>query len=256
MQQYSFSMPPTLLGTETEQLVQLHRYLFRLNEQLTQAINSESLVVQEQLNKEVNAVTVKVAELESSLSGQYNNAKALIIKTAEDVQHEMEKIELELAERYVARSEWGTYREEVTQEIEATAKSIVQSYDYDSKIDAVGTEFDTYRIQSRGYIQSGIIGFDDAGYPIYGVAIGRDLANRTVTVGNTTYETIDMDRNLATYTSDRITFWQNGVAVAYISNSEMVISKIKILTGFRVGEDKWEISHTRGFAIKWVGGDV
>lgn len=254
MQQFDFPMPPTLLGTEAEQLVQLHRYLFRLNERLTQAAASETVTLQEIADKQTGSV--KVSELEEGLTSQYNRAKALIIKTAEDVRHEMDMIVAELESKYVARSEWGTYREEITQEIEATAQRVVQSFDYDSKIDAVGADFDSYRIQSRGYIQSGIIGFDDDGFPIYGVAIGRDLVNKTVTVDGTDYETIDMDRNLATYTSGRITFWQNGVAVAYISNSEMVISKIKIQTDFRVGEDKWEISHARGFAIKWVGGDT
>lgn len=253
MQQSDFPMPPTLQGTEAEQLVQMHRYLFRLNERLNQAISSETVTLQEIADKQ--SESVKVSELEDGLTSQYNRAKALIIKTAEDVRHEMDMIVVELASQYIARSEWGEYREEISQEIEATAQSVVQSFDYDSKIDAVGADFDAYRIQSRGYIQSGIIGFDDDGFPIYGVAIGRDLANKTVTVGDKAYETIDMDRNLATYTSDRITFWQNGVAVAYISNSEMVISKIKIQTDLRVGDDKWEISHARGFAIKWVGGD-
>lgn len=251
---FDLPMPPTLMGTEAEQLVQMHRYLFRLHEQLNQALTSETIVVQDIATQQ--AQSVKTSELDEGLTNQYNRAKALIIKTAGEVRHEMDSIVAELDEKYLALSEWGTYREEVSQEIEATAKSVVQSFDYDVKIESVGTDFDNYRIQSRGYIQSGIIGFDDDGYPIYGVAIGRDLANKTVTMGDTTYETIDMDRNLATYTSDRITFWQNGVAVAYISNNEMVISKIKVLTGILLGEDEWEISRARGFAIKWVGGDV
>lgn len=251
---FDLPMPPTLMGTEAEQLVQMHRYLFRLHEQLNQALASESIVVQDIASQQ--AMTVKTDKLDADLTEQYNRSKALIIKTAGEVRHEMDSIVAELDEKYLALSEWGTYREEVSQEIEATANSVVQSFDYDAKIDSVGTDFENYRIQSRGYIQSGIIGFDDDGYPIYGVAIGRDLANKTVTMGDTTYETIDMDRNLATYTSDRITFWQNGVAVAYISNNEMVISKIKVQTNVQLGEGKWEISHARGFSIKWVGGDV
>ena len=254
MIQFDLQMPPTLMGTEAEQLVQMHRYLYRLHEQLTQALASENIAVQDLATQQAKAV--KAAEVDEELTGQYNRAKALIIKTAGEVRHEMDSIVAELDEKYLAVSEWGTYREQISQEIEATAESVVQSFNYDAKIESVGTDFENYRIESRGYIQSGIIGFDDDGYPIYGVAIGRDLANKTVTMGGETYETIDMDRNLATYTSDRITFWQNGVAVAYISNNEMVISKIKILTGFQVGEGKWEISHSRGFTIKWVGGDV
>lgn len=253
MMQYDLMMPPTLAGTEAEQLVQLHRYLFRMNEQLRQAIESENVVLQDVVNQQKTAV--KAEELDAGLANQYNRAKSLIIKTAEVVRHEMDSIVAELQEKYVAQSEWGEYREEVTQQIEATAKSVVQSFEYDSKIEAVGTAFETYRVYSRGYIQSGIIGFDDDGMPIYGIAIGQDLANRTVTMNGTEYEIIDMERNLATYTSDRITFWQNGVDVAYISNNEMVINKIRVIGSVTLG-DKWEISHKRGFAIKWIGGDA
>lgn len=251
--QYNLPMPPTLMGTESEQLVQLHRYLFRMNEQLTQAIEAESIAIQDVATQQKK--TVKAEELDKGLTGQYNRTKALIIKTAAEVRHEMDRIVAALDEKYVAESEWGAYREEIHQDIEATAKGVVQSFGYDAKIDAIGTDFESYRIESRGHIQSGIIGFDDDNIPIYGIAIGQNLTNQRVTIDGIEYETIDMTQNLATYTSDRITFWQNGVDVAYISNSEMVINKIRIETGLQLS-DKWEISHSKGFAIKWIGGEV
>lgn len=125
--QYNFPMPPTLLGSEAEQLVQLHRYLFRMNEQLNAALAAESVVVQDIATQQRQAI--KASDLDEGLAGQYNRAKALVIKTAEEVRHEMDRIVAELDEKYVARSEWGTYRESVSQEIEATAKSVVQSFD-------------------------------------------------------------------------------------------------------------------------------
>ena len=64
---------------------------------------------------------------------------------------------------------------------------------------------------------------------------------------------IDMTRNLATYTSDSITFWQNGVAAAKITNSEMTITNASISGKLTLG-GRWEVSHTNGFAIKWIGG--
>ena len=250
---YNFPMPPTLAGTEAEQLVQLHNYLYRMNEQLNQAIMSESVIINDVVAQQKNSV--KTEELDATLVGQYNRAKALIIKTAKEVRHEMDKIVTELNEKYIAVSDWGTYQENIKQTIETTARGIVQEFDYDAQIDAVGTDFETYKIQSRGYIQSGIIGFDDENLPIYGIAVGQELANVTVTMDGVEYETIDMTKNLATYTSDRITFWQNGVDVAYISNSEMVINKIKVIGGVQLNDD-WEISRVRGFSIKWIGGDV
>lgn len=249
---YNLPTPPTLQGSEAQQLVQLHRYLFKISEMINNATTAETLVIQDIAEQQKQVVHTK--ELDEELAGQYNRAKSLIIKTADIVRAEMDEIVTKLKSDYVAKSEWGEYREEISQQITTTANSVVQSFEYDAKIDAVGADFEEYRIKSSGYIQSGIIGFEDDGMPIFGIAIGQDLANKTVTVDGVAYETIDMDRNLATYTADRVTFWQNGIAVAHISNSEMVINRIRLL-GDLVFGGNWSITHTRGFAIKWVGGN-
>lgn len=250
---YNMPAPPTLVGTEAEQLVQMHRYLFRMNEMLNQAITTGNIQLQT-----VSAQQAKQSEVSESVSadlvGQYNQAKALIIKTAHTVRSEMDRIVDELKSKYIAISEWGTYEENIRQEIEKTATGIVQEFDYDAKLEAIGTDFESYKIESRGYIQSGIIGYDDQNLPIYGIAVGQDLSSRTVTIDGVEHQEIDMTRNLATYTADRITFWQNGVEAAYIASNLMTINKVKAIEGLQFGDD-WEISRTRGgFAIKWIGG--
>lgn len=245
--QYNLPMPPTLQGSESDQLVQLHRYLFRMNDMLSQALASERVTIQGVTEQQQKSVSVE--QLDEELTGQYNRAKALIIKTADIVRSEMEQIETTLRSEYLAKSEWGEYREDVSQEIVATATDIVQSFDYQGKIDAIGADFDAYKIQTSGYIQSGIIGTDDDGVPIIGIAIGRDLKSQEI--DGRVY--IDMTKSLATYTSDRITFWQNGVEAAHISNSEMVITNVSISGTLSMG-GKWEISHTKGFTVKWIGG--
>lgn len=253
---YDMPAPPTLIGSEAEQLVQMHRYLFRMNEMLNQAIASGEVQLQA-VSAQQAAQGSANEGISKDLVGQYNQAKALIIKTAHTVRSEMDRIVQELDSKYLAISEWGTFEENIKQEIETTATGIVQSFDYDSKLDAIGTDFENWVIESKGYIQSGIIGFDEKNLPIYGIAVGQDLANVTVTMDDgTELETIDMTRNLATYTSDRIDFWQNGVSVAYISNGEMMINQIKTIEGMRF-EDEWEVSRMRGgFGIRWIGGEV
>lgn len=246
--QYNLPMPPTLMGTEAEQLVQIHRYLFRMNDMLNQAISAENVTLQDVAKQQSKSVSVE--QLDDELTGQYNRAKALIIKTADEVRTEMDRVEAVLRSQYVAKSEWGEYREDVSQEITATATDIVQSFNYQGQIDALGTDFDNYKIQTSGYIQSGIIGTDDDGVPIIGIAIGRDL--RSEVIDGQVY--IDMTKSLATYTSDRITFWQNGAEAAHISNSEMVITNVSISGTLSMGS-RWEIGHTKGFTIKWIGGD-
>ena len=252
--QYNMPAPPTLIGSPEQQLVQMHNYLFRMNEMLNQAIANNDVQIQTVVSQQA-LQSENANEISHDLVTQYNQAKALIIKTAEIVRSEMDVIKTELESKYLAISEeWGTYQEEISQEIEATATGIVQSFDYDAKLEAIGTEFESYVIESKGYIQSGIIGYDDKNLPIYGIAVGQDLASSTVIIDGVEQQEIDMTKNLATYTSDRITFWQNGIETAYITNNLMVINKVKMLEGLQFGDD-WEISRTRGgFAIKWIGG--
>lgn len=247
--QYNLPMPPTLQGSEAQQLVQLHRYLFRMNDMLSQALASESVTIQGIVEQQQQ--TVSTDKLSQELSNQYNQAKSFIIKTADIVRSEMEKIEATLRSDYIARSEWGTYEESIESQIEATATGIVQNYDYSGIIgNAVGTDFKTFKTQLNGSIRSGIIDTSEDGTPIIGIAIAQDL--KATEVDGKVH--IDKNQNMATYTSDRVSFWQNGVVVAYISQSTLVITNAR-LHGKLEFSDKWEISHTRGFTIKWIGGE-
>jgi hypothetical protein len=243
-------MPPTLMGSEAEQLVQIHRYLFRMNDMLNQAMESQTVTVQDIVTQQQEK-NVSVEKLDTELLSQYNRAKALIIKTAGEVRAEMDQIETTLKSEYTALSkDWGSYQETIDTKITATAKDVVQEYKFQSQIDANGTAFKEYVAKTEGHIQSGIIGTDDDGFPIIGIAIGQEVKS-TVIDGQVH---IDTSKNLATYTSDRITFWQNGEEAAHISSGEMVIYNVHIRGKLQLG-DNWEISHTKGFTIKWIGGD-
>lgn len=247
--------PPMLMGTEAEQLVQMRSYLYRISELLNSAMTEQNVTLEYAMQRQSKSVTEDVFTEE--IDAQYNKLKALIIKTADVVRMEMDMIKTELQQDYIAKSEWGTYEESIHSDIVATAEGVVQSYDYDSQLEAARegiADFEAYKIQTSGYIQSGIIGYDDENFPVIGIAIGQDLKSKEVTIDGEVYQQIDMTKNLATYTSERITFWQNGIEVAYISNSEMGITSVHIKGKITLG-DEWEISHTNGFTIKWVGGE-
>ena len=55
----------------------------------------------------------------------------------------------------------------------------------------------------------------------------------------------------ATFTSDKLSFWQAGVEVAYVSNTTLYIRDLRILGTIRLGD--WEIRHDNGFEITWIG---
>lgn len=255
MMQYNIPTPPALMGTEAQQLLQMRSYLFRISEMLNSAMTEQHVVLEQAVQRQSENVSNDVFTEE--IDAQYNKLKSLIVKTADVVRSEMDVLETQFRQQYIAKSEWGTYEESIHSDIVATAENVLQKYDFDSRINDVAAgvaDFEAYKIQTSGYIQSGIIGYDDDNFPVIGIAIGQDLKSREVTIGGEVYSEIDMTKNLATYTSDRITFWQNGIEVAYISNSEMGITSVHIKGRITFG-DEWELSHTNGFTVKWVGGE-
>ena len=251
MDRLNISLPPTLMGTEAEQLVQMHRFLFRLSEEISRALDMQEIALQEDAAKQIE-VSQQAANKE--LITQQTALKSLIIKTADVVKTEMDTLETTLRQLYIAKSEWGSYEENIKNDMVATAQGVVQSFDFESRLQAAEAgiaDFEDYKVISSGYIQSGIIGEDDDGFPIIGVAIGQDL--KSTVIDGQTY--IDMTRNLATYTPDCITFWQNGVEAMHINSGEMSIASARIFRRLTVG-DEWEVSRKHGFTVKWIGGEA
>lgn len=232
--------PPALQGDEQAQLTQMYRYLFRLSEQLNAA--AVSLDTQASKASEAIAKAAGIDPAAAKTDNSFTPLIALVVKTADTVHAQMDKIVTKLAAQYVARSEWGIYTEEISREIEETARNTVESFIYDAKLESLTPEevnaFDTHL---EGFIARGIIGFEDDGItPIIGIAIGRNLLKRKETMNGQTYELIDTTQNMATYTADKLSFWINGVEVAYMSNAELVITRAIISDSIVLGD--WEIA--------------
>lgn len=271
--QTNFMPPPGLRGAPEAQLVQMHSFLFRLTEQLNAALEATDKRIetaQAAANSAQNRPGSNII-INNGGSGdgggdtttpdfteQYNELKALIEKTAEDVQAEMDILETELKSSYIAKSEWGTYEENLKADFTSTAEGVVENYGYSSRLDSLekdAVDFDAYIIETNGYIKRGIIGYDENNIPIIGIAIGQDLKSTEVIIDGVTWQEIDMTRSLATYTSDKVTFWQNGVEVAWFSNSELVTTALNVADRITLG-GLWEVSRRNGFTIKWIGGEA
>ena len=217
------SQPPRLQGNEAAQLVQMHRFLFTLSEQLNNALlDTESRIIE---TKETAQSAFTAAE-KGAQNGSYNDLKALVIKTADEVRSEMDILETQLRSEYIAKSEWGTYEEQIHQDIVTTAESTVERYGFEARLDALdeqATGFDEFIISSNGYIRRGIIGYDENNLPIFGIAVGEELKTTSVTIDGVEYVEFDKTHNMATYTADKLSFWINGVEMAWMSNSELHI---------------------------------
>lgn len=255
--------PPALKGLPEQQIAQMYSFLFRLSENLNIALNSlNEDNYKSAINLQENNVISNSGSSEGiseRLSNSYNELRALITNTANIVNSKIDVVRQNFESNYTAMSEtWGTFQENISSTIEATAQSVIQSYNYDAQIQALNEAaagFSEYQINTEGYIRQGFIDYDESGVPILGIAIGQGLKSTTVTVSGEEYEQIDSTQSCAFYTASKVSFRINGQEVAYISNRKLYIGDVEINGDIILRED-WLIGTSNGIAIKWIGGNV
>ena len=250
------SMPSAPAGTLAQQVQQQYAYLF----QLAQTLN---LSLQALEGSGGAAVQARQAAAEAARQGreeraqQAANLKSLIIKTADTVRQEMDRRWTELSGTYVAQSEFGTYLEKTSQEIEEDPTKITRYFkfasDIQADVDKVGTDFTSYKTDVEGYIRQGIVGYDGV-TPILGIAIGQDI--KTTATGVETekgvYDVIDKSSNMSVWTTEKLSFYIGGQEAAYFSNGKLTVAQIA--TDRLTGAGKWDVSFTNGVKFKWIGG--
>ena len=236
-----YEQPPALNGDAAAQLNQLYRYLFKLSEQLNASLETTDKQYAKVLQTKSGsgAASGMVTPQEDQ---QYRELRSLIIKTADIVNQNMDRVVTQLRSEYQAISEeWGEFEQNIERTIIDTAKNTIEQFDYSELIEGIdktvmgGTT--QYSIASLGYIKRGIIGFDEQNFPIYGIAVGTQLEGKTVIKDGKEYTVIDTTHNLATYTSDRISFWVNGVERAYFTADTLYVRRIKVIEGIDIGDD-------------------
>lgn len=160
--------------------------------------------------------------------------RGLIQQTATYVQEQMAEIRTTLTGEYVARSDIGQIVTEYEREIVQTAEGMLDKYKLDDLVESVDTglaSFRQYVTHTDGYIKTGFLYRDASGDEKLGVAVGENLT--TVTVDGK--EVLNREKLVATFTSDRLSFWQNEKEVAYVSNSKLYITNATITDELRVG---------------------
>ena len=169
----------------------------------------------------------------------------------------MDKKVEELKGSYVAASEFGTYLERISQEIEADPTGLSRYFKFASDIQAdleqVGTDFSAYKTDMEGYIRQGIVGYDGT-VPILGIAIGQNLqTTRTgVETERGVFDEIDKSSNMSVWTTEKLSFYIGGQETAYFSNGKLTVAQI---AADRItGAGKWDVRFTAGVKFKWMGG--
>ena len=201
---------PSIAGkTSGEQLESMRRYLCTLTDQLNLADWSAGAVLQE-VSRAIDADSLPDAERKTQL-GNFGQLKALIIKTADYAAANSKEFQTKLSGNYVAVSDFGKYWQEATMTIDGNEFGIRQLYDY-----AAGINND-FTVKSQQYVKTGLLYYNGA-VPVYGVGVGN--IETTVTKDGETV--VDQTKNeLVTVTPGRVSFWQGGDEIAYLSAKKL-----------------------------------
>ena len=236
--------PNITAQSEREQLSQFKSYLYQLVGQLQHALSNL-----EGVTGETTALSQKIASKVDEVTDpktSFNSVKSLIIKSADIVQAYYEEINRRLVGEYVARSDFGTYSEQTSQDITENSAGIERAF---TNIQKIITDIETMEytlIEVNAHIHSGILYYDDGGIPVYGLEIGQKNIIDGVTVFN----------KFARFTSDRLSFYdQNGTEVAYISDYKLYIRNVQITGSYRIGGFVDTVQSNGDVVERWVGGN-
>ena len=243
MAEVFFENPPVLTGKSEDQLRQLQNYLFTMSGKLNEALMSISI---EQMTPETQQSIRKTDTETKDDRKDYVALKSMIIKTAEIVRTEMDVIATELDKKYEAiSSQFGTYEQNLTNTITATAEGILQDYRYEERIQGLESDADDtdgFIRKINQFIFSGLIDEEEGKY---GIAIGENI---------TAYDEngnpyINSERKMATFTMDRLSFWQGETEVAYFSDNVFYIAHGEITDTLKMGHHTWQIMPDGSMAL-------
>lgn len=245
----TISMPPYPTGTAAQIAARQYSYLFQMAQQLNLAL--ESLESGAAVQGQGGVQQVPSGSAVASLQQQYENLRSQIVKTAEQVEKTTEALTAKLNEEYIAQSEFGTYVQRLSAYLEANPEALTQYYgfcsDLQANVEAVDAAFTHYRLDTQGYIRTGIVSYD-GDTPVYGVAVGQNLTTREVD-GETV---VEQNNFRAVFTARRLGFWQDDTEIAYLSDNRLYITDITVLSGLNVG--KWRLDSNGGLSFQWMGG--
>ena len=213
---------PSAGGQSLEQQVAgLKSYLFALADQLNLADWSAGAVLQE-LDRAISTPETETPETRQQLK-DCAALKSLVIKTADYAAANSQQLQFQLKSDYVAISDFGEYWQNATMTVNGTSFGIKQLFQYAEGIN------NHYNVKSQQYIKTGLLYYEETG-PVYGVGVGHIKTSVTDDKG----EVIDWnckENQLLTVTSDRISFWQGGMEVGYISEQALHLPAAKITGG-------------------------
>lgn len=244
----SFELPPMAQGSAEQQLAALRDYLVRLARSLEQVCGAEAVGAAAGRAASL-AQKHSLAEVKASASA----LKALIIKTADEVEQYADAKVEEYDSLYVARSEFGNYYEQIETQVAQTARQAVESYRFTEAIDGL----ESFLTELSGQIRRGVIEDPDTHEAHLGIAVSESLSftGQTQTEGGLTYYELSPGQTLGLYTASGWQFWINGVKRGWFSSEDSMlhVANIVVEDTLQMGAN-WQITTAGGFGLRYIGG--
>jgi len=249
--------PPEGSGASAEERLRaLYSYLTRMSNDLNVALSAiDTTNMSPETVQMIQSGGTAVAESQSNLAEQASVLKSLIVKTADAVYSKMDEMKINLKGEYLALSAWGTEKTALESLISTTADGITQDYTHldeitNGKVNDNAVAFDEYKKDTKAFIRTGLIYYDDNDDPVYGVAIGQFM-DTTIQHGQEVV-VLTGDKFVTTYTAQRLSFWQNGQELAYVANNEFHAPRMVVDNTMSIGG--YVVETANGLAFRWKGG--
>lgn len=259
-------MPPFVKDEDPQEAIRrLYSYLYqtaeRMNEALLlvdQSVQDTAKAAQAQLDsvtKIMQAATQRMGRsANDALLREAESLRSLIIDNADIVQEAEDRIMNVLRSSYVAQSEFGEYKEQAVTQMNETADAKLVEYNASETITGLQADAEaakTFQRDYDSYIKTGLLFRDSQGNRVYGVAVGENLTRVTQIVDGVEEVVLERSGLSAVFTATKLSFYQNGTEVAYLSNHKLYITQIVVLDRFQLGDLVLTVD-TSGIAATWA----
>lgn len=255
-----YELPPRPQGGEREQLAALRDYLVRLVRELDAAREALSAAAAPAPSASAVPVRTSSAAAAESARRESGELRALIVKTAAQTERHVESLRAALHEDYLALSDFGVYREDIESRFEATARGVVESYDFLGGLEALagrlgGTESALEAL--RGEIRRGLITDPETGETALGIAVAEELrfTGAEHSENGLVYHELAPGQTLGLYTATGWQFWLSGSKRGWFDARDgmLHVANLAVDSSLRLGGD-WLVTTSGGFGLRCVGG--
>lgn len=241
----SCELPPQVQGSS--ELTALRDYLVRLAQSLEKITDSAASAAANRAVGESQKAALR------DIRSQAASLKALIVKNAGEVcAYADAKVE-EYDSMYVAKSDFGSYYEQIETKVETTARSTVESYRYADAIEGLRG----YMTELNGQIRRGVMEDPQTHELHLGIAVSERLSftGQTQTSGGVTYYELSPGQTLGLYTSTGWQFWISGVKRGWFSSEDSMlhVSNIVVEDTLQMSAN-WQITTVNGCGLRYIGG--